>query len=210
MGYSVDLTKISINKYRDVLKKQNLLPGRRMLLENLDENFKRIANEDVHNLSELKSSLSSKQRLSAFAAKIGLSEDYLTILKREMGSMEQKPVPLSDFPGISGDTTSALLNKGIKTSKDMYEAGVKGDEYHELNSLCNLVRINGVGAVAAKTLYEGGYKSVADIAGAKAEELLDGMNVVNADKKYYKANLGEKDMQFIIDAANLILEHEGA
>ena len=34
------------------------------------------------------------------------------------------------------------------------------------------------------------------------------MNAVNMNKKYYKAKLGEKDMQFAIDAANIILEAE--
>ena len=208
MGYSIDLSKISIDRYKEILKNQNLLPGRRMLLENLDNNFDRITNAGVRNLAELKSSLSSKQKLSAFAEKTGISEDYLTILKREMGSLEQKPVPFSDFPGIPGDIVSALLSKGIKSSKDVYEMDNVPDELQELYSLCNLVRINGVGSAAARTLYESGYKSVIEIAGAKAAELLEGMNIVNADKKYYKANLGEKDMQFIIDAANFIVEQE--
>jgi hypothetical protein len=34
------------------------------------------------------------------------------------------------------------------------------------------------------------------------------MTAVNVNKQYYKANLGEKDMQFVIDAANIILEAE--
>jgi hypothetical protein len=34
------------------------------------------------------------------------------------------------------------------------------------------------------------------------------MNKVNVNKQYYKAKLGEKDMQVIIDAANIILDAE--
>jgi nucleotidyltransferase/DNA polymerase involved in DNA repair len=149
-------------------------------------------------------------------------ETYLTILKREMGSLEQKPVPISDFPGISESTVSVLLGKGIRTSKNMYglainpdnisivsrEMGVPENLLQELNSLCNLVRINGIGAIAARTIYEGGYKSIAEIARTKATELLESMNAVNVNKQYYKANLGEKDMQFIIAAANVLLETE--
>lgn len=68
-----------------------------------------------------------------------------------------------------------------------------------------LVRINGVGVAAARALYESGYISAADIAGADAARLLASMNAVNAGKQYYKASLGKKDMQFIIDAAKIML-----
>jgi replicative superfamily II helicase len=220
MEYSVDISKISVNQYMGMLKNQNLLPSRKILLENLEDNFSRISAMKIDNLAELKKNISSAQKLSAFSEKTGISENYLTILKREMGSLEQKPVPIAEFPCISENTVSALLNKKIKTSKDVYNLAITSDnisavssemnidvgELQELNALCNLVRINGVGAVAAKTIYESGYKSVDDIANAKAAKLLKDMNTVNADKQYYKANLGEKDMQFIINAANLIIE----
>jgi hypothetical protein len=68
------------------------------------------------------------------------------------------------------------------------------------------VRINGIGAIAARTLYEGGYRNIVEIAHAKAAQLLESMNSVNVNNQYYKAKLGEKDMQFIIDAANILLE----
>ena len=222
MGYSVDLKQISIFRYIEMLKNQNLLPGRRILLDNLDENFRKIATAGIQNLAELKKEISSPQRLSEFAKKTGVPENYMTILKREMGSLEQKPVPISDFPGISADIVSILLNNMIKTSKDVYglvinsdnistvsrEIGVEANKLQEVNSLCNLVRINGIGPAAARTIYEGGYKSVIEIASANAAELLESMNTVNADKQYYKATLGEKDMQFVIDASKIILETE--
>ncbi|MFA5675380.1 MAG: DUF4332 domain-containing protein [Christensenellales bacterium] len=220
MGYSVDLNRIPVNRYMEMLKKQNLLPGRKILLENIDENFRRIAAAGIFNLAELKTNISSLRRLIEFSAKTGIPENYLTILKREMGSLEQKPVPISDFPDISADTVSVLLNKGIKTSKDVFsinlnnisafgrEVGIEAGMLQKLSDLSNLVRINGIGAMAARTIYESGYKNIVEIANAKAPELLEKMNAVNKDKQYYKANLGEKDMQFIIDAANMILEAE--
>jgi len=221
MGYSVDLKKIPIIRYMEMLKKANLLPSRRILLENLEDNFQIIADTGIHNLFELKSNISSANRLLAFGEKTGISEKYLTILKREMGSLEQKSVPISDFPCISADTISTLLNRDIKTSKDVFnlainknnittisrEIGIGENELQELNSLCNLVRINGIGAIAARTIYEGGYYNIDKIACTKATDLLNGMNTVNESKKYYKANLGEKDMQFIIDSANILLDN---
>jgi len=52
----------------EILKK-NLLPGRKILLEDLEENFHRMAATDIHNLAELKNNISSTKRLVAFAAK---------------------------------------------------------------------------------------------------------------------------------------------
>jgi len=54
--------------------------------------------------------------------------------------------------------------------------GIEVGELQELSSLCNLVRVNGIGAIAARTIYEGGYKSIGEIAHAKAAELLESMN----------------------------------
>ena len=44
MGYSVDLKRITVMQYMEILKNQNLLPSRKLLLDNLEENFRRIEN----------------------------------------------------------------------------------------------------------------------------------------------------------------------
>ena len=222
MDYNIDLHRIPISKYMATLKNQNLLPGRRILLENLDFNFEKIMSAGIRNLFELKNSIYNPQKLAAFAAATGIPETYLVILKREIGSLEQKPVLISEFPDIAVETVSKLEEKRLKTSKNIYdffqhssniavmceETDIGIAELQELISLCNLVRINGVGAVAARTMYKGGYRSIAEIAQANPAELLERITAVNANKQYYKANLGEKDMQFAIDAAKIILDAE--
>jgi hypothetical protein len=201
-----------------MLRNQNLLPGRRILQEGLDAKFRRMMDAGISNLYELKNSLSTPKKLSEFSAQTAIPEEWLVILKREMGSLEQKPVPLSGFPGVSEQTILKLSEINVKTSKDFYnlcrsdrdteaitkKTGINEEELLELSCLCNLVRINGVGAVAARTMYESGYKSVAEIAHAKAKELLERISETNSVRQYYKAKLGEKDMQFVIDFANII------
>jgi predicted flap endonuclease-1-like 5' DNA nuclease len=100
-----------------------------------------------------------------------------------------------------------LNDTGIKTSKDYFEHNGAADD--ELFALCDLVRINGVGAVAARTFFEAGYASAADVASANAAEMLAAVTAVNERKQYYKAKLGEKDMQFCIDSANLLIRYGG-
>ena len=202
MGYTLPLEQISLNNYRQLLRQQNLLPGRRVLWEQLDERFDLLADAGLSTVAELASALSTPNKLSALAAKTGIPEDYLTILRRELGSLAQKPVPLSDFPGCEPAEIQALADLGIRTSKEYWEKG--GTTQDELFSLCDLVRINGVGAVAARAFYEAGFRDVVAVAQANAADMLSRVNTVNAEKGYYKAKLGEKDMQFCIDYAKLL------
>ena len=67
--------------------------------------------------------------------------------------------------------------------------------------------MNGIGAIAARLFFDAGYHSVSDIASGNAAEMKDKIHQVNAKKSLYKANLGEKDMQFCIDAAALLIKY---
>ena len=205
MSYNLDLSVLSVQEYREILKHQTLLPGRKMLLNDIDHHFEAIARQGIDNIAQLKKRLASKTKSSDFSAAAGIPEDYVTILKREIGSLTQKPVPIADFLGIDGSTVSRLYERGINNSKDYYESKPSGRD--ELFCLCDLVRINGVGAVAAKTFYEAGYRSVADVAGADAAVMLKKVSYVNEEKQYYRAKLGEKDMQFCIDFAKLLIRY---
>ena len=201
MRYTLDLSRISLAEYQPLLARQNLLPGRRILLDGLNRNFEALSAQRVDTLLQLKQRLSTPQKLAALAAATGIPEEYLIILKREIGSLEQKPVLLSAFPGLGAALLASLRERGIVTSKDGFD---RGEANSELYCLCDLARINGVGAVAARAFYEAGYRSVAQVAAASAVEMLARVSAANAEHGYYKANLGEKDMQFCIDFARLI------
>lgn len=212
MGYSIDITKISIREYRELLQNQNLLPGRRILLENIEERLHIIDDSGMTNVYELKKTLSTPTKMKSFSKKTGLSEEYLIILRRELGTLEQKPVVIKDFPNINQEIIEELEIQGIKTSKDFFEVGLYNDNndksFNMLFSLCDLVRINGIGVAAARTFYEAGYSSATDVANSNAEDILKRVNEVNRAKKYYKARLWVKDMQFCIDFAKLLTRLE--
>ena len=73
--------------------------------------------------------------------------------------------------------------------------------------LCDLVRINGVGPLAARAFYEAGYQSALDVSEADPQEMLEKVSEVNEIHRYYKARLGIKDMQFCIDFARLLKKY---
>ncbi|MCB5229223.1 MAG: DUF4332 domain-containing protein [Candidatus Cloacimonetes bacterium] len=202
MKYNLDLERLSVQKYKDLLKQQNLLPGRRILWQDIDKNFAVFESKGIKSVADLKKSLSTPKRITAFATESGLSEEYLVILRREIGSLEQKPVPLLEFPGINASLLEKLAESGLRTSKEYWDQ--KPDISDELFCLCDLVRINGVGPVAARAFYEAGYHSASEVAAADAEDMLEKVSAVNEAHHYYKAKLGIKDMQFCIDFALLL------
>ncbi len=194
MKYNLDLSRLSVQVYKELVKNQNLLPGRRILWQDIDDNFALFENYGIRTVADLKKALSTPQKIASLAADSSLSENYLVILKREIGSLEQKPVPIVNFPNMNVSLIESLNNVGVKTSKDYFQSS--RSESGELLCLCDLVRINGVGTLAAKAFYEAGYMSVSDVAHANAAVMLDKVSNINRVKQYYKANLGIKDMQF--------------
>ena len=101
MRYTLDLSRIPLADYQTLLANQNLLPGRRLLHDGIDRHFQALSAEQIETLAQLKQRLSAPQKLAALAAATGISEEYLVLLKREIGSLEQKPIPLSAFPGLA-------------------------------------------------------------------------------------------------------------
>jgi len=207
MPYNINTAKLSLRDYQQLLARQNLLPGRRMLQQDIGSRFDAIERAGISNIAQLRKRLSTPQKLSSFAEASGLPAEYLTLLKRELGSLEQKSVPIADFPGLDAGMVSGLSDKGVKTSRDCFDSGLS--ESDELSALCDLVRINGVGPAAAKAFYEAGYRSVADVARADAASMLERVSRVNEEQLYYKARLGVKDMQFCIDFATLLTRYCG-
>lgn len=219
--YSPDLKNIPLKTYQKLLLKKDLLPGRKMLQENLNENFALLASAGIRNLFDLQKSLSSPDKILSLAEKTGIPKEYLTLLKRESGTLKQKPTLLYNFSGMDDETSGQLEKANIRSSRDYYElyvsspagavqkTGIPADTAERLFSISDLLRINGVGPAAAQTFFEAGFSSVSAVAGAEAEEMLKKVSSVNAVRHYYNAKLGVKDMQFCIDFAKLLLQFSG-
>lgn len=173
-----------------------------LLKQDIDRNFAILESHGIKNIAQLRKCLSTPAKVADFSLKCSISENYLVLLKREIGSLEQKPVSLASFPGINPSLIEELNYIGVKTSKEYYE------RYHnqsdELFCLCDLVRINGVGTAAAKAFYDAGYRSILDVAKADSATMLNKVSAANEKQQYYKAKLGQKDMQFCIDFALLL------
>ncbi len=219
MGYEIELQNISIPEYKEMLKKQNLMAGRRILKEDIDNRFGMFFKYGINNVAKLYERIRDPQKMEEFSAETGLSPDYLLLLKKEVSSVIQKPVLIADFPYISPDTFKKLGEYCIQTSKDFFElsnggrdvravcdkTGIPGEDAAELCCLCELIRINGVGPVFSRVLFEAGYKSAGEIAAATADEIYDRATEINALKCYTRVLLNQQEIQLCIDYAKLLV-----
>ena len=205
MAYTLDLNRISLNAYREFLQGRDLLPSRRLLLDGLEEKLAQLEAFGIGTVAELLRALSSPAKIAGLATKSGIPADYLKILKREAGTLKPKRVSLKDFPDVDSALIESLRKRNIRTAGEYLKS--EPDEDDELYCLCALSQINGVGPNAARMLYSAGYRSPAEVAAADAQTMLDRISAVNASRRYYQGTLGEKDMQYCIDYAEISLRY---
>jgi hypothetical protein len=211
MSYLPDLSRLSLDDYKEHLKSIDLLPSRRVLLDCIDEKFSAIVGNGISDVQALIKAISTPAKLTAFSQTTMIDLDYLKILKREIGGLIPKAIPLSDFDILSSDDLHKLNSAGLRNSKDYFEAypNIENSIFQMIDcekqyQLCGLVRVNGIGPLAAKIFLEAGYANVEDIAAANAEDMVGKINDINSLKKYYNGQLGIKDMRFCIVHAQML------
>jgi len=222
-NYFIDTNKFSIDKFRSILLTKEILPGRIILKEDIDERFDLLKTKKIKTLSDLLETLKTKQKIDKFANETGLTVEYLTILRREAKSYVSVPVKLTDLPFPETDIISKLELQGIKDSKQLFENAAKRedrqklsanlnlpfDKLSELVCLCDLVRITGVGPVFARIIFDTGIFSVKDFLSYDTTELWDRLTKTNTEKGLTKAKFALKDIEYCIELSTdlpLVLE----
>jgi predicted flap endonuclease-1-like 5' DNA nuclease len=217
-NYYIDLEGFSLERFKEVLETKELLPGRVILKEELDERFGLLASMGINNLQELWDALKTKKRVAGFADESGLSQEYLVVLRREVGSYIPEPVNLSALPDIEVETIERLAGEGIKNTKHLFdraktkrqraelseELDIPPEDMLELVKLSDLVRIVGVGPVFARILYEAGVDRLGTFVAQSPDELLAKTQDVIASKGYPGGNLREEDIIYCLETANLL------
>jgi hypothetical protein len=217
-NYYINLNNYSLSDYAKELEHTELLPSRKIIQENTKERFSRLNKEGIKNLNDVITVLKSKDQVKAFAKKTSLPEEFLIILVREIKSFKPKPVKLNDLPAISKTTIKKLETIGIKNTKELFKfvtteksrkelsskTGTNSKEILELTKLTDVSRIKWVGANFARVLVDSSYDTVKKVAKADYKKLLEEINKINEDKKYYKGKLGLNDMKLCVLAAKSV------
>ena len=215
MGYCLDFSSITIDQYKEKLKRKTMIPSRMILKENLDERFSYFKSLGIKNVLELEKILKKKEKVRELAKEKCLSEDFLIALGRELKAIQPKPRKFKDFLGISEETISKLEKNGIKSTKHLYDkvitkndrketakaTGINEEEILDLTKLTDLTRIQWVNGTFASVLYEAGYDTVEKVVKADYEELYNTVKKLNAERKLYKGNIGLNDMKILVEAA---------
>jgi hypothetical protein len=216
MGYYIDLSSINIEDYKEKLANSIQIPSRMVLKERIDERFDQFKKLGINNVHELQLTLKKKGKLKELSKDILFPEEYLTILLRELNSIQVKPNKLKDFIGISADTISKLEKIGIKDTLKLFDkvrtiqnrkelatkTGINVNEILELTKFSDLSRIKWVGATFAKVLYNSGYDTLEKVSKANHEELHKAIVKLNKEKNLYKGHIGLNDMKICVLAAN--------
>jgi hypothetical protein len=218
--YTLDPTQIGLERFKQLTRDRKMLPSRILLQQQIDQRFAKLHAAEILTLGDLLHRLRSHLKLEAFSKESGISREYLLLLKREAGSYLAKPFPLSNFPGIPFEYTEVLKSKGLKNTRDFYE-GVRSAEQNtrlsqdtgiplarlmELNALCDLSRITGVGGVFARVVYEAGIRSSNEFALTNAPKHYQLYMAVIDKYGYTAGHFSEEDIRYCIQYAKVIRE----
>jgi len=216
MGYYIDLEKITIDDYRGKLKSGYLPPSRIILKDKLDERFEYFKSIGIKNVKGLIQLLKKKDSFTELLLIDCLSEEYLTILLRELKSTLPKPNKIDDFNIISKSTVEKLEQIGIKNTEKLFDKviiksdrqkiansiGLDYTEILELTKLSDLSRIKWVGVTYAQLLYNLGVDTVERVSKSDPIDLHARINQMIKEHNIFKGTIGLNDVKILVETAN--------
>ncbi len=215
MGYHIDLKSISLEDYKLKLETSDVLKSRKILKESIGERFEAFKTLGIKNLYDLHQILKKKKQWDQLKKHELLTDEYLTILLRELNSFLPKPNKIAEFPGIAPEVVYKLESAEIKDTSKLYDrvltsqsrkllaekTGIHLEIINELTSLTDLSRIKWGSALFARMLYNIGFISVEQVAMANASELHQKLLNINIEHVYFKGQVGLNDIRLFINAA---------
>jgi hypothetical protein len=213
-SYHIDTSKYSLHEMKKDLLSRDLIPSRRPLKEDLEINFRILENKGIQTLGDLISALKNKKKVLEFSSSTGISEKYLTLLRREANSYLPNPVPLDKFSGFEAREIENLAAAGIKNSRHLFEIakntanpfplsvdlGVSTEAISQLVGLSDLVRAYGVGPAFARILYDCGIHSINEFRGYTPRQVID----LYENRTGKKADFSASDIKFSLDLVQVL------
>ena len=215
MGYYIDLEKISIDDYQEKLATAYLPPSRLILKDRLSARFDHFRNIGIKNVKELFQLLKKKEEIAKLSLNECFSDDYLTILLRELKSIHPKPNRLKDFSEIPASTIDIMEDIGITNTEKLYyktiktfdrqqlaeSTGIAYDNILMLTKLSDLSRIKWVGATYAQLLYDLGADTTIKVSKSDTVELHEKINLLIKQKSIFKGSVGLNDVKILVATA---------
>ena len=212
MGYYIDLTKISMDAYREMLLTRYLIPSQMILRNNINTYFERLKESGIQNMQDLLIKLKTKKNAQALAKTLDIPEDYMVVLRREVGGHHPPARKIDEYPTIRDEIKVALGAEGITLSNQLYPLVltpanrkrlgdmVQASENQLLHiaKLMDVTRLRYVSPLFAILLVHSSYDTVAKISKADPKAMYDELAEINADQQFFKGKLGKNDTLFLI------------
>ena len=211
-SYHIDTSEYSLQEMKEDLLSRDLIPSRLPLKEGLESNFQILEGEGIQTLGDLISALKNKKKIGEFSSASGISEKYLTLLRREANSYLPNPVPLDKFSGFEEKDINKLAAAGVKNSRHLFEIvkansgslpakfGVSQEFLSELAGLSDLVRAYGVGPAFARILFDTGIHSISEFRSFTPRQVID----LYEKKTGKKADFSTSDIKFSLDLVQVL------
>lgn len=218
MGYYINLKSITLDDYHQILAGADILKSRKILKESISERLGVFKTMGITNLFELQQWLKKKSNWAAITNNDLLTEEYLTILLREINSINPKTNKFADFPGIKPQVVSRLTELGLSHTEKLFshilnkekreklaqQAGFDSQTVDKLASFTDLSRIKWASPTFVVILYEIGFSTVAKIAAADPVDLHKKVNDCNKQNLYFKGAIGLNDIRLFVNAARKV------
>lgn len=186
----------------------DLVPSRMKLLDDIDEKFNMLESCGYNTPEKLRKALKSKKQIDLLQQKIGISEDYLKLLKREIESYFPKKIKITEFIYADKTVIDQCVHEDINDSLTFYELykdkTIEDNALKKLYDQVRLTRIQWVSPMAAEMFISAGYTNPESIKNANAEKFCSDVMEINKDKKFFNGNIGLRDMKRVILSAGYV------
>lgn len=208
----------SLEDLKNRILNTDLVPSRSVLQNDIESVFERLKSSEITNLPDLKASLKTPSKLKTLAQSSGITEEYLTLLRREIESYEPKPFKIKDVMALTEEEIQSLLGQKLVTSNDVHarlcspggltelqnSTGISEEHLKFLFHLSDLARVQWVSLNFAMMLIEAGYESAKKLSEADANELDERLRKVNTNDKFFKGSVGLRDLKRLIFSASYV------
>ncbi len=222
MRYYFNETDYTIKKIITRIKDTDLVPSIEPIKNSIEEKMNIIKNKGIENLSELRKIIKNKDKMVAFAKEVGIEDNYMILLRREIEGWIPKKNNLNEFKTISRKTVEVLEKMNIKTTDKIFDLWqIKKEKEkiikefkNEVNELeivvqmSDLTRVRWVSPVVAQILFELGYENPKKISETNAEKLYRDFDRLNIEKGYFKGKIGLRDINRVISEAKFVIENQ--
>ncbi len=208
LSYMPDLSKISLDEFKNELKTGRLLPSRKPLLEDIDTKFSKFKKIGIDNAENFKEILKSGSKLKKLAKETDISENYFKLLKREVNNLLPTPIKFGDIPNISEKIVIKLDSLSITDTEILFPYVIdtntrkkfesmskfSTEEIQWLTKIVDVSRIKWVGPKLARLIVDTKYDTVEKLANAKPTDVLKALNDAKNTHKAYEGPLGINDI----------------